>query len=538
MYECPGCGANLKFDIISQQMACAYCGIKVDPYSLQKEQDAEQEDTFEVTKFSCPQCGGEMISGDQDATAFCSFCGAANILTARLTREKRPGYIIPFKKNKEDCKAAYARKLKRAFFAPRELRDPAYIDSFRGIYMPYWTYRLEQQGYACFKGTTSYRKGDYVYTEHYDLTGNLDGEYYGFSYDASSTFYDNISEALAPFHVEDQVDFTPAYLSGFYADTADVGQELYLEQAEKLANESSWEEICKEPVFKKYNIQNNGNKENLTNTLHTRCSATHSTMYPVWFLSWRKEDRVAYATVNGQTGKVVADLPIDIKQFLKGALVLAVPLFILLNLLGTMKPYTLLGVCCLLGLAAAGIYLLELRTIRRRESHVEDPALAAKRGYGQEELAAMPPKEKKSYQKKRNGRKRAGRGVLWVVILYMLFLTFLFQYFVMAVSRAASAFLPLIATIASVVLSCLSYRAEKKLDGYRHCFGPLTTTAALIVSLVICYLNPVSDLWYYLGAVLILLAVLYNILDILRNYNRMAMRRLPQFDKQGGDDCA
>lgn len=37
MYECPGCGANLKFDIISQQMACAYCGIKVDPYSLQKE---------------------------------------------------------------------------------------------------------------------------------------------------------------------------------------------------------------------------------------------------------------------------------------------------------------------------------------------------------------------------------------------------------------------------------------------------------------------------------------------------------------------
>lgn len=66
------------------------------------------------------------------------------------------------------------------------------------------------------------------------------------------------------------------------------------------------------------------------------------------------------------------------------------------------------------------------------------------------------------------------------------------------------------------------YRAEKKLDGYRHCFGPLTTTAALIVSLVICYLNPVSDLWYYLGEVLILLAVLYNILDILRNYNHMA----------------
>ena len=26
--------------------------------------------------------------------------------------------------------------------------------------------------------------------------------------------------------------------------------------------------------------------------------------------------------------------------------------------------------------------------------------------------------------------------------------------------------------------------------------------------------------------------------DIIRNYNKLAMRRLPQFDKQGGDDRA
>lgn len=187
----------MKFDIVSQQMSCAYCGMKAEPHSLQEDTDAAMADTFEVTRFTCPQCGGEMIGGDQDATAFCSFCGAANILTGRLTQEKRPGYIIPFKKTKEDCKQAYARKMRWALFAPRQLRDPAYIDSFRGIYMPYWTYKLEQKGEVCFKGKKSYRKGDYVYTEHYDLTGNVDAAYYGFSYDASSTFYDNISESLA-----------------------------------------------------------------------------------------------------------------------------------------------------------------------------------------------------------------------------------------------------------------------------------------------------------------------------------------------------
>ena len=61
---------------------------------------------------------------------------------------------------------------------------------------------------------------------------------------------------------------------------------------------------------------------------------------------------------------------------------------------------------------------------------------------------------------------------------------------------------------------------------------------AQAVTAIICYVNPVSDLWYYLGVLLIMLSVLYDILDILRSYNRLAMRRLPQFDKQGGDDRA
>ncbi len=130
----------------------------------------------------------------------------------------------------------------------------------------------------------------------------------------------------------------------------------------------------KEKALKKYGIESNKNRKNLTDRLHTQCTAFHSTMYPVWFLSWRKDDRVAYATVNGQTGKVVADLPIDIKQFLKGALVLAIPLFVLLNFLGTMKPHTLLSLCCLPGLVTTGIYLLELRAIRRKESNEEDLA--------------------------------------------------------------------------------------------------------------------------------------------------------------------
>lgn len=543
MYECPGCGANMKFDIASQQMSCAYCGMRAEPHSLQKETDAEVEDTFDVTRFTCPQCGGEMLSGDQDATAFCSFCGAANILTGRLVREKRPKYIIPFKKTKEDCKRAYAKKMRWAIFAPRQLRDPAYIDSFRGIYMPYWTYEMEQKGGICCKGKKSYRRGDYVYTEHYDLTGNIDAEYYGFSYDASSTFCDNISESLAPYFVKDQVEFTPAYLSGFYADIADVGEDLYRENALRAANESSWAQIRGAKAFKEYKVSYNGRQSGLTELLHTRCSAAHSTMYPVWFMSWRKDDRVAYATVNGQTGKVVADMPIDIKNYCAVALILALPLFIILNLLGTMKPITLLVLSSLLGIAAAWFYLLELRAIRRRENNETDVALQQKKWEKNIErgMPATPPK-----QLGRQGSgsifKRLPKTVtlmlIMVVLTPVITVLVIFQAILSMMGMSLAFLGPLAAMVVCGIFYYMSFREEKRLENYRHRFGGVTAMVAQAIVAMICLWNPVSDLWYYLGALLIMLSVIFDIRDIIKSYNRLAMRRLPQFDKQGGDDLA
>ena len=141
MYECPNCAGNLKFDIARQQLFCAHCETTMDPYSFRKEKDAEE---YEATIFTCPQCGGEIISDDTTAATFCSFCGGATILDSRISKERRPSYIIPFTKTKKDCKAAYAKMMRRALFAPKELKDPEQLKKFRGIYMPYWVYSFEK----------------------------------------------------------------------------------------------------------------------------------------------------------------------------------------------------------------------------------------------------------------------------------------------------------------------------------------------------------------------------------------------------------
>ena len=147
MYACPNCGGNLKFDIPSQQLACEYCHTQADPYSFEdKDEKNFANKDFEVTVFSCPQCGGEIVSTDNSAAEFCTFCGASTILHSRLRNEKRPNYIIPFKKTKEDCKKEYSALMKKAIFAPDALKDPKYIDGFRGIYMPYWAFMWRSRG--------------------------------------------------------------------------------------------------------------------------------------------------------------------------------------------------------------------------------------------------------------------------------------------------------------------------------------------------------------------------------------------------------
>ena len=214
MLSCPNCGGNLKFDIPSQQLSCEHCHTLFDPYDFDgKTSDAEESKTFdgdyEVTIFTCPQCGGEILSTDNAAAGFCSFCGASTILYSRISHEKRPNYIIPFQKTKEQCKEAYARRMKHSIFAPKELRDPSYIDSFRGIYMPYWAFYISQKGSLSLDGKKTSRRGDYIITDHYALTGDLDAYYKGLSYDASSSFDDNISEELAPYNLKGSMTLNP-----------------------------------------------------------------------------------------------------------------------------------------------------------------------------------------------------------------------------------------------------------------------------------------------------------------------------------------
>ena len=138
------------------------------------------------------------------------------------------------------------------------------------------------------------------------------------------------------------------------------------------------------PAFQEFNFIYPETEHYMSYALNTECKEAASAMLPVWFLSYRNKDRVAYATVNGQTGKVAADIPVDRRKFLLGSFLLAIPVFLLLNLFFTIRPASTLILSAALALFASIIYFVELSEIHSQETYENDRGIPVQTGKCQE----------------------------------------------------------------------------------------------------------------------------------------------------------
>ena len=433
-------------------------------------------------------------------------------------------------------------------------KDEKYIDGFRGIYMPYWAYHVSQKGPVVLRGEKSKRRGDYIYTDHFDINGDMDCQYKGISFDASSSFDDNISEAIAPYDVKNMAGFTPAFLSGFYADTADVGCDVYMNDAIDMAGEETYDYVAN-------NIPLGGvSLRETESTIKSKCNAViesvDRTLYPVWFLSYRNRDRVAYATVNGQTGKVSADLPVSIGRYFAGSALLAVPIFILLNMFFTLRPKVTLNVAAVIALVTIILYVFELGKIKRRDQKLDDRGsweeskLSSRRykaGTDNDNLAKQMADGRNNARINRVSKKEKNKmaPLLKVVVIFAICMVgipnfmFAFSLFSAVFSVGSSFFVSAACFAIGVIITLSNCRTYKEVSGGKNVPGSVGALVALAVSTLILLINPVSDLFYYGAVIFVLASLMFTLVELIKYYNVLATRRLPQFDNyKGGNDNA
>ena len=542
--KCPSCGGFLHFDIKSQVLKCNYCSNTFDPSEYDRDNSA-QTALFEDSKvFFCKNCGAELYSMDDNATVYCSYCGSQAVLSDELTGISKPSLIIPFKFTKRRCMNAYKNKIDKMLYVPDDMKDPKFIEKFRGIYIPYWMYNIRfREEPIELEAHKYYTSGGYDYRDKYRIVTQLDQNgMYGFPNDASRNFDDKLSSNIAPYNSSDLREYKDGYLAGFYADVPNVEPQIYTEDVVDMATDAALDNISRTFGDVGLDIPSKVDKNSL---LGTSISSSNSVFLPVWFLTWKKKDRVAYSVVNGQNGKLRMDVPVDFRKFFLTTGIIAVIIFALLTLLFTPTSRFVLWFSTLILYLISRSFMKELREIRNRENHVFD------KGYlltgDPEDISMSQKKAERIRDKKKNGFNASLASCLTSSIMLLLFLTFGFglviplfglAYDLMTSQIAAKLFTAIFAAL-NVIVFFKSFAATNHIRNKTSLITILLSLIASLTCAVIAFTAPVQDIWYYSGGVFCLAASAVIAVDLISRYNELSTRAMPSFtSRTGGKDNA
>ena len=332
-FKCPCCDGAIEFDSNLQKMKCPYCDSEFDVETLRSYDEVlkeQPEDSMDwdssagsewregeadgLRTYCCNSCGGQIVADETTGAAECPFCGNPVIMTVQFSGNLKPDLVIPFKLDKNAAMEALKKHYKGKPLLPKVFKDENRVKEIKGIYVPFWLFDTDAEGFVRYNATKvrHWSDSNYYYTEtrHYKVirAGGIGFE--NVPVDGSTKMDDTLMESIEPFDISEGVDFRTAYLSGFFADKYDVDAKSSTERANERIK-SSTEQAFASTVIGYTTVVPVSTNIRLNN------GRARYALYPVWILNTKWNDKNYTFAMNGQTGKMVGDLPMDMASFWK-----------------------------------------------------------------------------------------------------------------------------------------------------------------------------------------------------------------------------
>jgi DNA-directed RNA polymerase subunit RPC12/RpoP len=348
-FPCKNCGANLVFAPGTHSLQCPYCGtlneIPPDDVGVSsaavEEQDYEtsfraccrEEDMAEVLTVRCTNCGAETTLSPNTTAGKCPFCGAGIVAQAASKKLIKPQALLPFRVTHEQAAESFRNWIGSLWFAPNELKRRADRSQINGVYVPCWTY--DSQTVSDYTGE---RGDDYWDTETYTTfvngrsvtrtrqvrrtrwwpaSGTVNVPFDDVLVLASRSLPRGYAEALEPWDLNDLVPYRDEYLSGFVAESYQIGLPEGFEVAKQ---------IMAGPIRVAIEQDIGGDHQRI-HTVDTRyfdVTFKHA-LLPVWISAYLYNGRTFRFLVNARSGEVQGERPyswVKITLAVLGALLL------------------------------------------------------------------------------------------------------------------------------------------------------------------------------------------------------------------------
>lgn len=258
--------------------------------------------------YNCVSCGAEVIAPAEQVALTCPYCGNNIVLTEKVTGKLRPDGVIPFKIQAKDLPAAVNHFYKDKKLLPRHFFSESTMGKVTGVYVPFWVFSGDVKGTLGYNAQTSSssRSGDYIITQtnYYKLVRDAALAFDNLPVDASGRIEDRLMDSLEPFNAAETQPFDMRYLAGFTADRFDQKKSAISERASSRMKNSAYS-IVNSQATAGY-----GSCSLTKGRLNADINAKYI-LFPVYMfdISYRGTDY--HFAVNGQTGKVVGDVPTD-----------------------------------------------------------------------------------------------------------------------------------------------------------------------------------------------------------------------------------
>lgn len=347
-YKCPNCGGELVFDPSAQNFKCEYCSSSFSQEELEAmkptaagEQSVESEsdaagsddmkgDSEEGVIYICPSCGAQIVTDSTTAATICYYCHNPVVLSGRLSGELKPDRIIPFAIDKKQAEQRFLDFVHSKKFVPRALFQKNQIEKLSGVYFPYWVYACTMEGSMDAQGTNIrvWRSGDVEYTEtkYYQVEREGTLEISNLTKNALTKVNRRLIETVFPYDLTKMKEFHMGFLSGFQAEKRDVESESVRQQTEQEVKEYG-RQLLRDTISGYSGVTVGSHQEKIQKETWSYV------LLPLWTLTYKgKNGKLYYYSLNGQTGKIYGELPIDYKRvsLLAGAVALIVLVFFLI----------------------------------------------------------------------------------------------------------------------------------------------------------------------------------------------------------------
>ncbi len=327
-WTCESCGAKVEFAAGTAALSCPYCGhrqnIAAVPRQVREHAIGELAQLPArpmaapgdgVKTFVCPGC--KAVTESDALSDRCQFCATALVADASLTERVVPEAVLPFELDRNAARDALKKWTSSRWFAPSSLKKVSEAETFKGTYLPHWTY--DTNTVSDYRG----ERGEHYYeTETY--TETVDGQTQTRTRQVQKTrwwpahgtvqrFFDDELVAgtttvkekqldkLTPWPLEHAVPYQQEYLAGFRTLRYDVEPETGLETA-KQRMATVIEQDCRQDI---------GGDEQRVHRVETAYSDTtfKLLLLPVWFLTYLHAGKPHQVMVNARTGEVIGERP-------------------------------------------------------------------------------------------------------------------------------------------------------------------------------------------------------------------------------------